>query len=636
MTTWAYIIGTLYGSGGSPAYTIGGNVELVITTSGNLQGASGSSPTDGLEITGTDNFVTVDGSIYGFSGIHSSITGSGFNTITIGGEGLVVGFAVAILLDGGGGSVTNAGQISSGSDGIVLIGDQNSVVNSGLIEGFIGVDMAGASSAIQNSGTIEGATGIFFELGAGAGIDLIDNSGTIEASYAGRGNTAAGFGVKVTNGDNLVLQNKGFISANTGVVYDGATLTTDTLTNTGTLDGRSAYAVQEAGAATLQIVNGGAISGHGTAIAFAAATGNSLDNSGTIQGDITVASGGTLDVVNSGHIAGQLTLGDGNDSYDGSLGSISKYVLGGAGDDDLAGGSGRDHLDGGTGNDTIDGGAGNDVMLAEGTTATIDGHDGNDVIDMASYFNAADQIDGGSGRDTLKLNGNYSTGIVLGADTLTNVEKIILATGFSYNFTTDDNNVAAGGRLVVDASTLATGQILTFNGSAETDGRFAITGGAGADVLTGGAGNDVFVGNLGKNVFDGGAGADRMTGGGNIDTFVYLDTSDSTSTVRDIVTSFNTVNDKFDLDVTVANIDTAVVTGRLGAANFDTNLTAALAGHLAAGDAIVFTPTLGGLQGHTFLIVDANGVAGYQAGQDYVIELVGTGSLSGLSTANFI
>ena len=38
--------------------------------------------------------------------------------------------------------------------------------------------------------------------------------------------------------------------------------------------------------------------------------------------------------------------------------------------------------------------------------------------------------------------------------------------------------------------------------------------------------------------------------------------------------------------------------------------------------AALFTATSGTLSGHVFAVIDANGIAGYQAGADLVIELV--------------
>lgn len=44
-------------------------------------------------------------------------------------------------------------------------------------------------------------------------------------------------------------------------------------------------------------------------------------------------------------------------------------------------------------------------------------------------------------------------------------------------------------------------------------------------------------------------------------------------------------------------------------------------GVLTAGHAVFFTPDSGSLAGQLFLVVDGNGTAGYQAGQDFVILL---------------
>jgi hypothetical protein len=81
-------------------------------------------------------------------------------------------------------------------------------------------------------------------------------------------------------------------------------------------------------------------------------------------------------------------------------------------------------------------------------------------------------------------------------------------------------------------------------------------------------------------------------------------------------------------------IDTAVTAGGLGSNTFDGDLKTAIgAGQLGAHHAVLFTSDTGTLAGRTFLIVDANGEAGYQTGADVVIALT---NFSGtLTTANF-
>jgi hypothetical protein len=61
--------------------------------------------------------------------------------------------------------------------------------------------------------------------------------------------------------------------------------------------------------------------------------------------------------------------------------------------------------------------------------------------------------------------------------------------------------------------------------------------------------------------------------------------------------------------------------GALSTGSFDTDLASAMDGVLGAGQAALFTATGGTLSGHVFAVVDANGIAGYQAGADFVIEL---------------
>ena len=104
--------------------------------------------------------------------------------------------------------------------------------------------------------------------------------------------------------------------------------------------------------------------------------------------------------------------------------------------------------------------------------------------------------------------------------------------GYSYDLTMNNGNVAAGQTLYISANALRAAdgvnllsdETLTFNGSAETDGKFVIYGGHGADTITGGAGDDTIYG---------GAGADQLTGGAGNDTFAYMSAAHSTSSATD-------------------------------------------------------------------------------------------------------
>jgi Ca2+-binding RTX toxin-like protein len=182
----------------------------------------------------------------------------------------------------------------------------------------------------------------------------------------------------------------------------------------------------------------------------------------------------------------------------------------------VSGSPNDDALAGSTGDDTF--------LLEEGGNDSAQGDAGNDRFFMGAAFGALDQINGGVGDDLVALNGDYSAGVILGATTLSSVEKITLAAGHSYGLTTNDANVAAGEVLTVSGLSLGAGDVLSFDGSAESDGSFIIRGGAGNDRITGGGGADTF--NLTKGGDDsvhGGAGNDKFLPGA---TFNALDQFD--------------------------------------------------------------------------------------------------------------
>ncbi|MEA2999710.1 MAG: hypothetical protein QOK17_1543 [Sphingomonadales bacterium] len=234
------------------------------------------------------------------------------------------------------------------------------------------------------------------------------------------------------------------------------------------------------------------------------------------------------------------------------------------------------------------GGASDTINSSDGGADTVIANGGNDIIYFGAAMTSADQVDGGAGADIVMLQGAYA-GLVLGANALVNVETLQLLTRTdtrflgngttpdSYNITTVDANVANGAELIVDASALASNEMLTFNGSAETDGRFRITGGAGADSLTGGAWTDTLTGGAGDDVLDGGANADTMTGGSGNDAYVVDSLADTVTElagggadeIRTAMASYT---------LTAANVETLRGTSNAGQA-----LTAGAAGQTIIG-----------------------------------------------------
>ncbi|MEI9885432.1 MAG: DUF4347 domain-containing protein [Rhizomicrobium sp.] len=288
------------------------------------------------------------------------------------------------------------------------------------------------------------------------------------------------------------------------------------------------------------------------------------------------------------------------------------------------------------GNNTITGDAtlGGLYHLEQGGDDTVTGGSGNDGFYFGNAFTAADTVNGGGGtNDQIGLEGaSYAAGLTLGPTTISGVEVIACAPGFSYSLTTVDANVATGDTLTIWAVRLASTNTLTFDGSAEADGgKFVVYGGAGNDVLTGGNGDDRFFG-LG--------GADTLTGNDGADTFVYISATNSTGnangTTYDTIVGFDAAVDRFDLPGSVTGVDTAQ-SGDLSSASFDSDLGAVLgsgqAGELGANHAVLYTATGGTLNAHLFLVVDADGIAGYQSGADFVFDITGATNLGSLGGA---
>ena len=151
----------------------------------------------------------------------------------------------------------------------------------------------------------------------------------------------------------------------------------------------------------------------------------------------------------------------------------------------------------------LTGGAGTDfLLLHDGGEDTALGGEGNDVIYFGTALSGGDVADGGAGRDAVVLQGNVTA--VLTDTNLLGIESISIQSGantrfgdtannfYDFSVTTAEGNVAEGEQLIVNAQSLRAGEDFTFDGSAETDGRFLVYGGHGVDTLTGGDGVDVF------------------------------------------------------------------------------------------------------------------------------------------------
>jgi uncharacterized protein with GYD domain len=220
---------------------------------------------------------------------------------------------------------------------------------------------------------------------------------------------------------------------------------------------------------------------------------------------------------------------------------------------------------------------------------------------------------GAGSNDAIELGGDFSAGTMLPAASM-GIDIIVARAGNNFNLIASDDHVAPGATLTVNAMPLGDDNNMIFDGSAETDGRFLFFGSQSNDVFLGGAGDDRLAG-LG--------GADMLSGGGGNDIFVYTGADESSSTGYDTLAGFDAAHDKIDLPGGVSGWATPVQSGNLSQGSFDTDLSALLGG-LGATQAVWIETTGGDLAGHIFLVVDGNGIAGYQEGEDFVFAVTGT------------
>jgi Ca2+-binding RTX toxin-like protein len=377
-----------------------------------------------------------------------------------------------------GASLTAADTINGGSftNTVELNGDYSS----GLTFG---------ASTISNVQTLKLDGGHSYNLTTNDANVAAGNFLSVDASALGAGNALIFDGSAETNGHLDLVGGAGNDVLRGGSGNDVFSMDHN-LTAADTIDGGG-------GADTLDLAGV-----YGPALTFSATTLTNVENIVLAHGDTTygegfsyrlitndatVAAGAVLHVDASALFVPEFLAFDGSAETDGSF----NIIAGGA----------NDILTGGALGDTFD--------LSHSRHDTVHGGGGNDSISLGAAFTASDSIDGGTGSgDTLNLSGDYSGGLTFGAATLTNVENIVLAAGYSYSLTTNDATVASGQTLTVDASPLIDSHKLTFDGSAELDGSFRLIGGTGKDTLTGGSGNDTFIGGAGNDTFNGGAGSD--------------------------------------------------------------------------------------------------------------------------------
>jgi len=236
-------------------------------------------------------------------------------------------------------------------------------------------------------------------------------------------------------------------------------------------------------------------------------------------------------------------------------------------------------------------------------------------------FGASDEVHGGDGIDQLGLDG-HSGALLLDAQHA-GVEVLALLRGpggqeNSYGaITIDDSWATAGETKTITAVTSFQGSIGPVSTDLVIDGSRA----AGNLRIFSGAGNDVLFGGTGDDVIFGGGGRDTLAGGAGADTFVFNEASDSASRNYDTIVGFERGTDTIEVNGQSYGNYLDVTGGRLDDDSFDRDLSNALSTSLNGNAAVFFDAADGNHAGQTFVVINANGVDGYQAGADLVIHL---------------
>jgi hypothetical protein len=461
---------------------------------------------------------------------------------------------------------------------------------------------AGLVIADPDDTHIEGAT-VTITAGFQAGLDYLtingassDSTGPISWSYNGQTGVLTLTGSATVAAYQALLRQAGFESTSdapgasrtvTWKVNDGSAdsnLPTTTVTITATPDAAIAKP-DDVTTAENQVLTGNLFADNGNgadrdpdgeAVTIALVNGEAANVGATITlasgAKLTVQADGTFSYDPNGKFdylvspSKAAATGAGNDHQtesftytltDGNQVTVTVDVTGVDGPGDWLLGDGEDN--------TVTGTPANDLfVMHSGGDDTVYGLAGNDFFYFGEEMTGADRVDGGSGTDTVGLIGVYND-LVFTETSLVGVERLALytsgSTPVSYKITTHEANVAAGEFLLVLAASLQANETLTFNGTAETDGRFIVRGGAGADMISGGAradhlmgggGDDQLFGMGGNDTLVGGAGADQLSGGTGRNFFQFHAAADSAVAAPDEILDFH-LSDKIDLSAIDAN-----------------------------------------------------------------------------------
>lgn len=304
---------------------------------------------------------------------------------------------------------TNDGRIETFGDTSAAMqanGDNNTLINNGqLLTGGAeahGLFGNGTTNTLTNTGTITTTGSEAHGISSiGPNLGPVLNSGTVTASGTGGLGAFLGNTATFTNTDTGTITSQNA----TGVLANGG----GTINNAGSITGADIGLNSGNGVATL--TNSGTITGqNGAGVNFFGTFNNTLDNTGTINGNGALFDG----------VATAVQFSDGADTLNMNAGSINGAVQQGRGNDTLnltAGSIGA--VSQGDGNDTF-------LMTGGSVGGVIDLGAGDDTATLRDLTNAnlspTQRIVGGSGTDLLEFAGDGPA--LLDASQITGIERL--------------------------------------------------------------------------------------------------------------------------------------------------------------------------------------------------------------------
>lgn len=311
-------------------------------------------------------------------------------------------------------------------------GDGYFVPSTEVITGYIDMGSVNSTTLMIN-GLVCGAPGDtetpLIDLGDGTGTYFRVSHGRVEGAADaikayGDGTTIVNWrtiasdkmAIEIVGAANSVIENLGLIS---GEIAACITNTRSDITNSGVIEGDSAAVLFHQSTGAVTNLNGGVIRATDTGSAAikvvwdgASTAATKVTNFGRIEaapdGLAIEGDDGRELVRNIGTIDGTVSLGGGNDRFNGRAAEAGNDVDAGAGNDNVKGGDFADTLIGGTGTDVLSGGGGDDQIDGGADNDTLYGHDGNDTLlggagnDLIRAGGDDDIIIGGTGRDTME------------------------------------------------------------------------------------------------------------------------------------------------------------------------------------------------------------------------------------------